>query len=267
MSAASTVNTQGTVRRVHMFGISLDCVDMTGAVNMLLHRLQCPERAGHMVVTPNTDHIVMLQSKPRFMDAYRDALLVVADGKPVVWASHLLGKPLPSTVPGSDLVPALFHALPSTPRKVRVFLFGAGPGVALRAQAAIDAQWGDAVEIVGAVSPEFGFEQDALASADYARQIATAQADLLLVGLGAPKQELWSHMNRAQLNVKLIMCVGATIDFLAGEKKRSPQWMQTIGFEWFYRMCQEPGRLVKRYAKDALIFPVLVLKEFMRPAP
>jgi N-acetylglucosaminyldiphosphoundecaprenol N-acetyl-beta-D-mannosaminyltransferase len=247
-----------------MFGIALDRLTMQGAVRVLTDQLLQPERVSQIVVTPNTDHVVMLQSRPAFMQAYRSAFLVVADGNPVVWASRLLGKPLPETIPGSDLVPALFDALPQQARKTRVFLFGAGPGVAVRASQAIAARWGNTIEVVGAVSPDFGFEHNASASTAFANAIAASNADIILVGVGAPKQELWSYQYRDQLNVKLVMCVGATIDFLAGEKRRCPQWMQRLKCEWLYRMCQEPKRLTKRYATDAVVFPMLLVKEFVR---
>lgn len=265
MSSSAARTPPNATSRVRMFGISLDRITMHDAVQGLLGQLERAERHSHMVVTPNTDHVVMLQSRPDFQAAYQRAFMVVADGNPVVWASRLLGRSLPETVPGSDLVPALLSALPKRTHKVKVFLFGAGPGVALRAMDAIHLKWGNTVEVVGALSPEFGFESNEVASHNYAQQIAASQADVLLVGLGAPKQELWSLKHQAQLNVKLVMCVGATIDFLAGEKQRSPKWMQRVGLEWLYRMCQEPRRLVKRYAKDGVVFPLLVVKEFVRP--
>jgi N-acetylglucosaminyldiphosphoundecaprenol N-acetyl-beta-D-mannosaminyltransferase len=159
------------------------------------------------------------------------------------------------------LVPALLSGISAKNISIKVFLFGAGPGVALRAKEHIHAQWGNSIQVVGATSPTFGFEHDAEASASHAREIAQSGADILLIGVGAPKQELWAFTYREQLNVKLVLCVGATLDFLAGEKKRSPLWMQHAGFEWFYRMCQEPKRLVRRYARDAFIFPFVVLRE------
>ncbi len=117
------------------------------------------------------------------------------------------------------------------------------------------------INIVGIESPDFGFDRDSNASEKYAQKIAESGADILVIGVGAPKQELWAHKYQHQLNVKIILCVGATIDFIAGEKNRAPVWMQRIGFEWFYRMCQEPKRLVTRYTKDAIIFPILVIRE------
>jgi N-acetylglucosaminyldiphosphoundecaprenol N-acetyl-beta-D-mannosaminyltransferase len=81
------------------------------------------------------------------------------------------------------------------------------------------------------------------------------------VGLGAPKQELWVHQHRDKLAAKVALCVGATIDFLAGEKSRAPRWMQRVGLEWFYRVASEPKRLAARYARDAWIFPRLLARE------
>jgi N-acetylglucosaminyldiphosphoundecaprenol N-acetyl-beta-D-mannosaminyltransferase len=250
--------------RVSLFGIQIDPLTMKAAVDKLLTLLYTPQRASHYVVTPNTDHIVMLQSDAAFRKAYLNAFLVVADGKPVVLASRLLGKPLPETVPGSDLLPALFTAICAQKIQTKVFLFGAGPGVALKARDNIQTRWGSTLQVVGATSPAFGFEHDAPASAAYAREIAQSGADILVIGVGAPKQELWAFAHREQLNVKLVLCVGATIDFLAGEKQRAPQWMQRTGLELFYRMCQEPRRLVRRYGKDAFVFPFIVLRDALQ---
>ncbi len=83
-----------------------------------------------------------------------------------------------------------------------------------------------------------------------------------MIGLGAPKQELWVHRYQTQLSVKVALCVGATIDFLAGEKNRAPLWMRKAYLEWLHRALSEPKRLGKRYAKDAIIFPRLFFKEW-----
>lgn len=247
--------------RIALFGIQIDPVTMNQAVDRLVSTLQAPQRNSLYVVTPNTDHIVMLQSNAKFRDAYLNAFLVVADGKPVVLASKLLGVPLPETVPGSDLVPALFTSLSTNHVRTKIYLFGAAPGVAEKASESIHAKWGETLQVVGVSAPDFGFEHNAPVSAIHAAEIGKSGADILVIGVGAPKQELWAYTHQDQLNVKLILCVGATIDFLAGEKKRSPIWMQRIGIEWFYRMCQEPKRLIRRYAKDAFVFPVVVLRE------
>ena len=86
---------------------------------------------------------------------------------------------------------------------------------------------------------------------------------MLVLGLGAPKQELWIHRFRGRLPVAAALCVGATIDFLAGEKPRAPKILRTLGLEWMHRMLSEPRRLVRRYAHDAWVFPRLFLREWM----
>jgi N-acetylglucosaminyldiphosphoundecaprenol N-acetyl-beta-D-mannosaminyltransferase len=86
----------------------------------------------------------------------------------------------------------------------------------------------------------------------------------LVIGLGAPKQELWVHRHQHELQAKVALCVGATIDFLAGHRRRSPLWMQRAGLEWLHRVMSEPRRLAARYARDAWIFPQLVWREWRR---
>ena len=84
---------------------------------------------------------------------------------------------------------------------------------------------------------------------------------MLVVGLGAPKEELWVHEHRDQIAAPVALCVGATIDFLAGHVTRAPIWMQTSGLEWLHRLASQPRRLARRYARDAWIFPRLVLRD------
>ena len=94
-------------------------------------------------------------------------------------------------------------------------------------------------------------------------RINASGAQLLLVGLGAPKQELWITQHAHKLTVKAALCIGATIDFLAGEKARAPMWMRQVGLEWLHRMLSEPKRLAKRYLIDAIVFPKLIVNEWL----
>ncbi|MCA9189117.1 MAG: WecB/TagA/CpsF family glycosyltransferase [Pirellulaceae bacterium] len=247
-------------RRVHLFGVQIDALTMTQAVRQLQDWIFGSEVTCHYVVTPNVDHTVMLQERSDLRAAYADASLILADGAPVVLASRLLGKTLPERVTGSDLVPTLFAA--ATPeRPITVFLLGAAEGVADRAKENIERRW-PAVKVVGTFSPPLGFEKSDAANEDIIRRVAAAQPDCLVVGLGAPKQELWVHQHHRQLSAKIALCVGATIDFLAGEKPRAPVWMQKSGLEWVHRLASEPRRLFKRYARDAVVFPKIVYREW-----
>ena len=149
----------------------------------------------------------------------------------------------------------------SPPNQLRVFLLGAGPGVGERAAACIEARW-PAIDVVGTYSPPMGFEKSQQENFQILRRIAMAQPDLLLVGLGAPKQELWVHAHHSEIRASAALCIGAAIDFLAGEKPRAPTWMQRCGLEWFHRLASEPKRLARRYARDAWLFPRIVWREW-----
>jgi N-acetylglucosaminyldiphosphoundecaprenol N-acetyl-beta-D-mannosaminyltransferase len=248
---------------IQLFGMDIHVADMQTAAGTVLgwckssEPLQC-----RYVVTPNVDHVVMFQTRADLRATYAAASLVVADGFPVVLASKLLRRPLPERVAGSDLVPAVFDgASACRDAPLRVFLLGAGPGVAERAADRIHRRW-SGVQVVGTYSPPLGFEHETAENAAIVDRVAAAEADLLIIGLGAPKQELWIHQYAALLPVRAALCVGATIDFLAGEKARSPRWMQRVGLEWVHRLVSEPKRLAKRYLRDAWIFPRLVWREW-----
>ncbi len=245
-----------------MFGVQIDVIRMDEAVRRVMAWVEEPPSFCRYVVTPNVDHTIMLQEHEALRNAYAHAALVLPDGYPVVWASHLLGKKLPERVAGSDLVPALFAAA-NPKRPLRTFLLGAAPGVADRAADSIRAKW-TAVDIVDTYSPPLGFEHDDVEQERILARIKTAKPDLLVVGLGAPKQEVWVHKQRERLASSVVLCVGATIDFLAGEKNRAPRWVQHIYLEWLYRLLSEPKRLFWRYARDAWVFPQLVWREWRR---
>ena len=246
--------------RVDLFGATIDVLRMSEALEIVQSWAAAPLDRCRYVVTPNVDHTVLLQQRQDLRDAYDDAALVLADGWPVVAASRLVGKPLPERVPGSDLVPLLMQAA-SPPRPLRVFLLGAAPGVGERAARNIRRQW-PGTDIVGIYSPPLGFEKDEGENNKILYLVEQTEPDLLVVGLGAPKQELWVHAHRDRLKAKVALCVGATIDFLAGEKARAPRWLQRLGLEWLHRMLSDPRRLVQRYVRDAWIFPGIVWREW-----
>jgi N-acetylglucosaminyldiphosphoundecaprenol N-acetyl-beta-D-mannosaminyltransferase len=253
-----------TSDKVQIFNVAIDAMDMGQAVSKICEivasrRLECD-----YVVTPNVDHVVKLEENPAFVQAYQGASLVLTDGKPLLLAARMLGSPLPGIVPGSDLVPAVFDAAQRNRQAMTVYLLGAMPGVADKAAEVIHAQWGEHVRVVGTCSPDLGFEKDPAQCDQIIHEINQCQPDLLVIGLGAPKQELWVHQHRARIQAGVAFCVGATIDFLAGEKKRAPGWVQAIAMEWAYRASQEPGRLVGRYAHDAWVFPRLVAREALK---
>lgn len=248
--------------RVSLFGLDFDPLSLDEASDRILGWAREPAVTCRVVVTPNVDHVVMVADRPELLPLYKSADLVLADGQPVVWASKALGLRLPERVAGSDLFPRLLaraeHGSP-----ISVFLMGGQEGVAERARARIHESfpW---VRVAGTHCPPLGFESR---EEDNERAVAAVNEvtpDIVLVGLGAPKQERWVQRERERLHCKVALCIGATIDFMAGSKPRAPAWMRVVGLEWMHRLSSEPKRLTKRYAHDAVVFPRLFAREVLR---
>ncbi len=247
---------------VSLFGINIDRVDLRQATQRVLTWCSEPTPAAcRYVVTPNVDHAVMLTHHEGLRKSYASAAMVLADGAPIVAASKLLGRPLPQRVAGSDLVPSVLRAAADRPEPLRVFLLGAGPGVAQRAAVKMQRQF-PGVEVVGTHCPSLGFEHNRIDNQAAVDAVLATKPDVVVIGLGAPKQELWIARHHEKLGAKVAICAGATIDFLAGEKQRSPVWMQSAGLEWLHRLSSEPRRLASRYLRDAVTFPQLVWQEW-----
>jgi N-acetylglucosaminyldiphosphoundecaprenol N-acetyl-beta-D-mannosaminyltransferase len=254
--------------RVRLFGFEVDALCMREAVAKVLDWAAERDGVCRFIVTPNADHAVLFQENEKLRQAYAAASLVLVDGMPLLVAAKLLRRGVPERVPGSDLVPALFAASserPKSQRSLRVYLLGAAAGVAERAAARIHATW-TGVEVVGCYSPPFGFERDPAENEAILTRVAQSKCDVLIVGLGAPKQELWVLKHQARIAAPVALCVGATIDFLAGEKARAPRWMRRVGLEWVHRLGSEPRRLARRYLRDGIHLPRLMWRE-IRGAP
>lgn len=256
---------QARHERTRALGVSVDVLTMAEAVAEVVSYLGVSETApaapGRFVVTPNLDHAVQLQENPLLRDAYAAAALVLADGMPLVWASRLTKRPLPQRVTGSDLTP---NVLGAAPRGTRVFLLGGSEEASAAAARTVEQRYPE-LDVVGRLSPPRGFEHDLEWTKKIVGAIRDCRAELVILGLGAPKQELWAHRHAAELPGTVLLCVGATIDFLAGTVTRAPKWMQKTGLEWVFRMLSDPGRLFRRYAKDAWYLPRLLWADLRAP--
>ena len=215
------------------------------------------------LVTPNVDHLVKLQKDKEFYNVYQSADWVICDSKIVGLALRFLRSPIKEVIPGSSFFPAFceFH---KNNENVRIFLLGAAEGVALKARENINKKIGREI-VVGAHSPSYGFEKNLKECNEIIDIINSTDATVLLVGVGAPKQEKWIYHNRNKLNkIKLFLPLGATIDFEAGKIKRAPMFFQRFALEWLYRIYCEPKRMFKRYFCDDLSFFVYLFKDFFR---
>jgi N-acetylglucosaminyldiphosphoundecaprenol N-acetyl-beta-D-mannosaminyltransferase len=216
---------------------------------------------GGAVFTPNVDHVVKAEHDAALREAYAAAELCLADGMPLVWASRLLAPRLPERVAGSDLVLPLLRRAAS--RGWGVYLLGGAPGSAELAAAAIAESTG--ARIAGTDAPHVSLERmDEGEGAAALARVRAAHPQLLFVGLGAPKQELWIHRHRAELAPTVSLGVGAAIDFLAGRVPRAPRWMARTGLEWAYRLAREPRRLSRRYLVDDPEFLVILARALLR---
>lgn len=206
-----------------------------------------------VLITPNVDHLVKLQNDREFYDLYQRAEWVVCDSKILYVLSKLTKHPLKEAIPGSSFFTAyyLYHKDDSD---CRIFLLGAAEGIAKKAMDRINEKVGREI-VVGAHSPSYGFEKRKDECEELIRIVNASGANVLLVGVGAPKQEKWIMKYRNSMpNVRLFMALGATIDFEAGTLKRAPKIWQKLGMEWLYRVVKEPKRLFRRYFIDDMKF-------------
>lgn len=211
-----------------------------------------------VVYTLNLDHLYHLQRNRDFYAAYRKADFVTSDSKYVYWALGWIGRRIKESVSGSDIVPA-FCKYHRDSLSVKVFLLGAAPGIAQKALERINEREGRQI-VVGAYGPSMEFVNDIDEIASVLKMINASGATALIVGLGAPKQEIWIERHRASLpNIKVFMGVGATIDYEANAVQRAPRWMARNGLEWLHRVITQPKRYWRRYLRDLEFFWLVIL--------
>jgi N-acetylglucosaminyldiphosphoundecaprenol N-acetyl-beta-D-mannosaminyltransferase len=222
-------------------------------MNALMERL-----TEGVVFTLNPDHLYHLQRNPAFYTAYRQADFITSDSKYVYWGLKWLGRGIAEKVSGSDIVPAFCEHHRDNPA-TRIFLLGAGPGIAQRALERMNRRAGREL-VVGAHGPSMNFVNDPAEIESVGEMIRQAGANVVIVGLGAPKQEIWiTRFKHTMPGVKIWMGVGATIDYEADAVRRAPRWMTRNGLEWLYRISTEPRRYWRRYARDMEYFWLLLL--------
>jgi N-acetylglucosaminyldiphosphoundecaprenol N-acetyl-beta-D-mannosaminyltransferase len=246
---------------VAVLGVPFDPVTLPDAVDRVDAMIEA--WTPHYVVTANVDFLVQAQRDADLRRILVEADLVLCDGTPLLWASRWLGNSLPARAAGSDLVPLLLQR--AAIKGWKVFLLGAAPGVAAEAARRIAVQYPSLPEIAH-YSPPFRplHEMD---HEDIAARVRAVQPELLLVSFGCPKQEKWIAMNYRTLGVPVTIGVGATVDFLAGQVRRAPRWMQRSGTEWLFRLLQEPRRLFGRYANDFRRFLPALLAQYRSLPP
>lgn len=243
------------LNKVKILNVQVDNCTIDQALDKIQQFVE--ERSNAYVVTPNLDHLVMLERDLQFRRVYEEADLVLTDGKPLVWLAKANKTSVKQKISGSDLFPRIAEI--SAKNGYKMFFLGAAEGVAQKAAYNLKQKYKD-LNVVGTYSPTYGFENDPVEIKHIIKQIRTAKPDILIVGLGAPKQEKFIWKYRKILQVPVSLGLGASLDFEAGVKKRAPKWMSDHGLEWLYRVVQEPRRLFKRYFIDGIMIIPLMTK-------
>jgi N-acetylglucosaminyldiphosphoundecaprenol N-acetyl-beta-D-mannosaminyltransferase len=241
------------VRTVTFGSLHVNAVTQTEALDLLEQLVQ--KGSGGAVFTPNVDHIVLAEDNPSMQAAYARASLTLADGMPLLWAARLLGEKLPERVPGSDFVPSALSR--AAELGWRVYLLGGAPGVGIRARDRLQVQL-PLLKIVGVDAPVIEANDSPERREPIVARIRAACPDVVIVALGAPKQEIWIDAVRDGLRPAVFLGVGATLDFLSGTVQRAPRWISDAGMEWLFRLCKEPRRLWRRYLLRDPRFIVIV---------
>lgn len=221
---------------------------------------------GFALATLNLDHLVKLRTDNAFQEAYAAQDLVTADGNPVVWLSRIAGAPV-DLLPGSDLVRPVLR-LAARHRVPVAFLGSTEPSLA-RAADALSAEI-PGLDIRACVAPPMGFDPTGPEAQRILDDLASRDVRLLLLALGAPKQELLAALGRSRVPAMGFLSIGAGLDFISGTQRRAPAWVRRLALEWLWRALGQPRRLAARYARCALILPGHALRAWAqgrRPRP
>jgi N-acetylglucosaminyldiphosphoundecaprenol N-acetyl-beta-D-mannosaminyltransferase len=241
--------------RQDLFGLSLDAITISEAVNRCAQAVAEDRYLSVGVV--NAAKVVTMRRDAGLRHAVADCQMILADGQSVVWASRMLGSPLPERVAGIDLFEELLAAAAS--RGYRVFFLGARPDVLSRMLTEATRRFPGLV-VAGARD---GYYQPGDEPA-IAAEIRQTRADLLFLGMSSPRKEVFLSSWGKDTGARVIHGVGGSFDVMAGVTQRAPLWYQRCGLEWFYRAKQEPLRLGRRYLTTNLSFMAIVAVAAMR---
>lgn len=215
------------------------------------------EKKKSYVVAINVDVVMKIEKDSYLKRITNEADLTLVDGKPLVWIAKWHKHPVKAKISGSDMVPELCKV--AAKQSYSIFIIGGKEGIAEQAKKNLEEQL-PGINIVGTYSPPFGFEKDDDELNRINKMISSVHPDLVIACFGCPKQEKWIFENYQKYDGTVSVCAGATVDFLAGNVNRAPEWMSNHGLEWLYRFSQEPKRLFKRYFIDDIKILGLIWK-------
>ena len=242
--------------KVNILGVQVSSLTNEELLNTITNSITS-KQFSQIAITP-TNSIVAAYKEKGISEIYNKAEIVLCDGMPVKWASHFLGTPIKERITGLDVLPNLVKL--SSEKNFSLFLLGASPGVGDQLAKVITEQYPN-VTIAGIYVPPFMKIFSEEENQKMVHAVNVSNADIVLVSLTAPKQDIWIAKNRSALNPAVYIGIGGAFEVMAGLAKRSPVWMQNVGLEWLYRFIQEPKRLFRRYFVEAPVFIPLVIKQ------
>ena len=231
--------------KIDVLGVAFDNVTLPEAVELAWTLMEEPETA--YVVTPNPEIVMACRTDSEAMRAVAGAALTIPDGIGVIYGAKMLGTPLKAKVPGIDFTTGLLARMAA--RGKSVFLLGSKPGVAEQAAENLAARF-SGLRFAGTHDGYFTDDKPVVA------QINDAAPDLVLVCLGAPKQEKWMYRHAAELRAGLMIGAGGSLDVFAGVAQRAPEFWQKAGLEWFYRLMKEPKRIGRMMALPKFLLTI-----------
>jgi N-acetylglucosaminyldiphosphoundecaprenol N-acetyl-beta-D-mannosaminyltransferase len=244
--------------KASVLGVEITPLDLDRTVSLLIEIVQSRSQA--YVCIANVYTTTLAVRDDRFRKALDGAVAVVADGMPVVWRVRAVGYPEAGRVYGVDLVESMCAS--GIDRKLRHGFFGGLDGVATAMVCRLK-QRHPLLQVAGVWDPGL-IKEGHQSSPELIDKINEARCDVLWVGLGAPKQEIWMAQHRSHLQMPVIVGIGQAFDIIAGRTVRAPSWMGAHGLEWLHRLTHEPRRLWKRYLIYNSLFLWYVLLECLR---
>jgi N-acetylglucosaminyldiphosphoundecaprenol N-acetyl-beta-D-mannosaminyltransferase len=235
---------------VKILDVNIDVLSMNEAVNKVFEFVQ--EDRNHVICTPNAEIIYAAKNDLELKEILNHSDMNTADGAGVILGAKILNLPLTEKVSGFDLVRNII--LSEKAKGLKLFLFGCAPGVAELAGEKIK-EMNHGVEIVGYRNGFFTEKDDS----EIVTTVSNANCDIILVALGVPKQEKWIYKHRNELNTKVCIGVGGSLDVFAGKLKLSPDFFRRNGLEWLYRLAKQPSRIVRMLSLPK--FVILLIKE------
>lgn len=242
MKKSENIKIADNITVIDFLGIKID--NMT-ATEILNHVDNCiAKRKPCQIVGVNVDQAIRVVEDKYFRKIFEEAEIVFTDGKPIIWMAKWLKRPIVEKVSGPDLMLLLCER--AAQKNHKIFLLGCAEGVATNAARNLERMY-PGLKCVGTYSPPFGFEKNPFEVNKIIAILKESGADQLFVGMGSPKQDVFIYENMDKYQIPVSYSMGAAIDFIGGSVKRAPKWMSDCGLEWFYRMAQDPKRLLKRY--------------------